>query len=184
MLPFDLRAYQLCLDFFLFCRLCHEGQVPKEIGGRPSFMLHPIGTLLLMMRLFLLVSKRLEFWGDDIGPTNKIPMETCSRRWHSIETISASSKSRTISSGASSRRMLAIGKRTSRGETPAEELLFDIEVDFSGDDMVKPNLGTWRRSLRLRFSPRQAGVNAYTKGMDDVIRDTHLQRRLKDHPFA
>ena len=80
--------------------------------------------------------------------------------------------------------MLAIGKRTSGGETPVEELLFDIEVDFFGDDMVEPNLGARRRSLRPRFSPRQVGVDAYTRAMDGVIRDTHLQCRLKDHPFV
>ena len=54
-------TYHLCMNFWFFCRLCLKRRVPEETGGRPLFMLHPMGTLLLMMRLFLLVSMRLEF---------------------------------------------------------------------------------------------------------------------------
>ena len=99
-LPFDLWVYQLCLNFLLFCRLCHEGRDPEEIEGRPSSMLHPMGTLLLMMRLLLLGSGQLEFcraifdsWANDHRPIGDIPMETRSRRQCSVEIASVSSKS-------------------------------------------------------------------------------------------
>ena len=80
--------------------------------------------------------------------------------------------------------MLATGRGTSRGETPAEDLLFDIEADLFGEEEIYPDLGAWRRSLRLRFPPCQARANAYTGAVDNNIRDTHLQLRLQGHPFA
>ena len=94
--------------------------------------------------------------------------------------ISVSSKSRTISSGASSWRRPARRRGAFRGETPAEDLLSNIEADFSGEEEIYP--GAQRHGLRLRFLPRQAKANAYADAIDDGVRDTHLQRKLKDHP--
>ena len=88
--------------------------------------------------------------GDDIRPIGRIPMETRSRRQRSTETVSASSKSRTIYNGDSSRRVLATGRETFGGEMLAEDLLFDIEVDLFGDDMVGPDSSARRRRLRPR----------------------------------
>ena len=61
---------------------------------------------------------------DNIRPTNEIPLETRSKRWHSTETVSTSSESCTISSGASSWRVLATRKGTFGGETPTKDLFF------------------------------------------------------------
>ena len=80
------------------------------------------------------------------------------------------------------RRRPAIGIRASKGETPTEDLLFNIEVNLSTEEKDYP--GARRRGLRWRFLPRQAGADAYTGAVDDDIRDTHLQCRLKDHPSA
>ena len=44
-----------------------------------------------------------DYRGDDIRPTGGIPMKTKFRKRRSVETVSVSSKSRTISSRASSR---------------------------------------------------------------------------------
>ena len=79
-------------------------------------------------------------------------METQSRRRHSVETASVSSKSRTISSRASSRHKLATGRGAFGGVTRAEDLLIDIEANFS-EDKVHMDLGAQRRSLRPRFLP-------------------------------
>lgn len=53
------------LGFLAVCRLCYEGRVPKETRGRPLFMLHPMGTLLLMMRLLtplgIMIPNRVSF---------------------------------------------------------------------------------------------------------------------------
>ena len=68
----------------------------------------------------------------------------------------------------------------SRVETPAEDLLFDIEFDLFGEELI--NLSARRCGLRSRFPPRQAWANACTRAVDDNIRDTHLQRGLKDYP--
>ena len=61
-LPFVSWAYHLCLNFWLFCRLCLTGLVLGEIKGRPLFMLHPMGLTLLMMRPLLLASRQLRFY--------------------------------------------------------------------------------------------------------------------------
>ena len=79
-------------------------------------------------------------------------METRSKRRHSVETASVFSKSHTISSRASSRHKLATGRGASDGVTQAEDLLIDIEADFS-EDKVHMDLGAQRRSLRPRFLP-------------------------------
>ena len=79
-------------------------------------------------------------------------MKTRSRRRHLDETVSVSSKSRTISNWASSRCTLAIVRGNFRGEMPAEDLLFDIEANFVGVEEIY--LGTRRCGLRLRFLPR------------------------------
>lgn len=65
-------------------------------------------------------------------------METRSRKRHSVEIVSVSSKSRIISSGASSRRRLDIGRGTFGGKTPAEDLVFDVKVDFSKEEEIYP----------------------------------------------
>ena len=67
--------------------------------------------------------------------------------------------------------------------TRAEDLLINIEVDFSEDE-VHPDLGARRCSLRPRFPPHHAGANAHTGAVDRGIRDTHLQHGLKNHPSA
>ena len=43
-----------------------------------------------------------------------------------------------------------MGRETSGGETLAEDLLFYIEADLFGDDMVEPDSSAWRRRLRPR----------------------------------
>ena len=62
-------------------------------------------------------------------------METQSRRWRSVEMASISIESRTVSSGASSQRRPATGRGASKGVMRAEDLLIDIEVNFSGDEV-------------------------------------------------
>ena len=52
---------------------------------------------------------------DDLRLVGGIPTKTQSRRWRSIEMASISTKSRTVSSGASSQHMPAVGRRASRG---------------------------------------------------------------------
>ena len=121
--------------------------------------------------------------GNDFGPTGNIPIETQSRRRHSFETASISSKSRTISSGASSWCKSAAKRWASRGVMRAEDLHINIEVNFSEDE-VHPDLGARRRSLRPRFPPHPAEANAHTGAVDKGIRDTHLQHGLKNHPSA
>ena len=64
--------------------------------------------------------------------------------------------------------------------TLAEDLLIDIKVDFSRDE-IHPDLGAQRCSLRPSFPPCQAEADACTRALDKGIRDTHLQRGLKDH---
>ena len=139
-------------------------------------------TLLLMMRLLRLVSRRLEFCRATLTVevmTVGLP-ETRFKRRCSVETVSVSSKYRTISNGASSWHRPAIGRRASRGETPAKDLFFDIETNLFGEEEVYT--GTRRRGLRSRFPPLQARADAHTKAVDNIIRDIHLQRGLKDHP--
>ena len=109
-------------------------------------------------------------------------LETRSKRRRLVETVSVSSKSRTISSGASLWHRPAIGRGASRGETPAKDLFFYIETNLSGEEEIY--IGTRRRGLRPRFPPLQARADAHTKAVDNIIRDTHLQRGLKDHPSA
>ena len=94
--------------------------------------------------------------GNDFRPIGSIPMESRSRRRHSIETASISSESRTISSGASSWCKPAAKRWASGGVIRAEDLLINIEVDFSEDE-VHPDLGARRRSLRPKFPPHQVG---------------------------
>jgi len=64
--------------------------------------------------------------GDDSRPVDGIPMKARSRRRRSVEMASVSSKSRTISSRASSRHGPAIGRRACEGVMRAEHLLIDI----------------------------------------------------------
>ena len=111
--------------------------------------------------------------GDDPRPTGGIPMETRSRRRCSIETASVSFESRTISNRASSRCRSTTGRWASGGEMRAKDLLIDIEADFFWEK-VYPDLGARRRSLRLRFPPHQAEVDACTGAIDRGIKDTHL----------
>ena len=119
----------------------------------------------------------------DSRPAGSFPMETRSRGRRLVKMASVSSESRTISSEASSRHGPATGKRASRGVMRAKDLLIDIKADFFGDEVL-PNLGTRRHKLRPRFPPRQAGAYAHTGDINGGIKDTHLQRRLKDHPSA
>ena len=42
-----------------------------------------------------------------------------------------------------------------------EDLLIDIDVDFSRDKVL-PDLGVRRRSFRSRFPPCHAGADAHT----------------------
>ena len=89
------------------------------------------------------------------------------------ETASISSESHTISSRASSQCRLAIGRGASRGATRVEDLFIDIDADFSRNEVLL-DLGIWRRSLRLRFSPCLAGPDARTRAVANGIKDTHL----------
>ena len=116
-------------------------------------------------------------------PTSNIPMETRSRRQHSFETASISSESRTISSGASSWCRPVAKRWASRGVTRTEDLLINIEVDFSEDE-VHLDLGARRRSLRPRFPSYQARADARAGVVDGSIKDTHIQCGLKDHSFV
>ena len=50
--------------------------------------------------------------------------------------------------------MSAIGRGTSRGKTPAEDLIFDIEADLSEGEEIDLDLRAQRCNLRLRFPPR------------------------------
>ena len=60
-------------------------------------------------------------------------MEILSKRRRLVEMASISSKSHTVSSRASSWRRSAIGRWAFGGVTRAEDLLIDIEADFSRD---------------------------------------------------
>ena len=55
-------------------------------------------------------------------------------------------------------------------------------VDFSGEEEIYP--GARMCGLRLRFLPCQAGADACIGAVEGSIRDTYLQRGLKDHPFV
>lgn len=66
----------------------------------------------------------------------------------------------------------ATGRRTSRGETLAEDLIFDIKVDLFGEEEVYSS--AWRCGLRPRFPPCRARADAHTGVVDGSIRDTHL----------
>lgn len=111
--------------------------------------------------------------GNDTGPAGGISIEICFRRSLSVETISVSFESYTVSSRASSWHRSAKGRRASRGETRVEDLLIDIDVDFFEDE-VHVDLGTLRCSLRPRFPPLQAMADARTGTVDRGIKDTHL----------
>ena len=56
-------------------------------------------------------------------------------RQRSVKTANVSFESYTISSGASSWRRLARGRGASGGEMRAEDLLIDIDADFSRDEV-------------------------------------------------
>lgn len=73
--------------------------------------------------------------GDDTRLTGGITMETQSKRWHSVKTVNVSFESHPISSGASLRRP-ATGREASKGKTPAEDFLFDIKADLSGEEEI------------------------------------------------
>ena len=60
-LPFNFWAYQLYLNFLLFCRSCLGDLVPRETRGRPPCMPHPTGTILLTMITLQLASEWLKF---------------------------------------------------------------------------------------------------------------------------
>ena len=121
--------------------------------------------------------------GEDTGPTGGISMETQSRRRHSVETASVSSKSCTISNWASSQCMPVTAKGASRGETRAKDLFIDIEANFSRDEVFL-DLSTQRCNLRPSFLPCQAGADASIGAINGGIRNTHRQQVLKDHLFA
>ena len=64
-LPFNLWAYHLCQNFLLYCKSCLEELALGGTWGRPSCMLCPKGTLLLMMRLLtplgMMIPSRVSF---------------------------------------------------------------------------------------------------------------------------
>ena len=95
-----------------------------------------------------------------------------------METVIASFESRTISTAS------WLWKGVLEWSDDVEDLIFDLESDVSSEEEINPDLGPRRCNLRLRFQPHLVGVNAYTGSVDDSIRDTHLQRRLKGDPFA
>ena len=61
------------------------------------------------------LQSHFNYRGDDPKPIGSIPIETRSRWRYSIETVSVSSESHTISSGAFSQCRLAAGRGASRG---------------------------------------------------------------------
>ena len=66
---------------------------------------------------------------------------------------SVSSESCTLSSKASSQRKTTRGRGAYGGVTRAEDLFFDIDANFSGDEVLL-DLGAQRHSLRPRFPPQ------------------------------
>ena len=89
---------------------------------------------------------------EDIGLTGGISIETHSRRRRSVEMANVSFESHIVSGRSSSRCRPARGRGASGGEMRAEDLVIDIKVDFSRDE-VHLDLGAWRCSLRPRFPP-------------------------------
>ena len=65
----------------------------------------------------------------------------------------------------------------------AKVFVIDIDANFSGGEL-HAEFGTRRRSLWPRFPPHLARIDARTRAVDRGIRDTHIQSRLKDHPFV
>ena len=114
--------------------------------------------------------------GDDIRPIDDILMETQSRRRRSAEAVSASLESCIISSGASSWCVPTTGRGTSRGEMLVGDLLFDIKADMSSEEEIHPG--------KVKIFAMSSWDDAYKGAVDDSIKDTHLQRGLKRHPFA
>lgn len=144
----------------------------KETEGTPPFTLRPMRTLndetaSTHERADLVLQSHFNYRGDDTWLVGGISMETRSKR------ASVSFESNIISNGASSWRRPATERGASRGVTRVEDLLIDIEADFSGDE-VHPDLGARRHSLRPRFPPRQAGADACIGALDKGIKDTHL----------
>ena len=97
-------------------------------------------TALVSEQAARVLQSHFDCEGDDTRPIGGIPIETRSRRQCSVETVSVSSESCTISNGASSCRRLAIGKGVFGEETPVEDLLFDIEADFSREKEIYPGV--------------------------------------------
>ena len=66
-----------------------------------------------------------------------------------------------------------------------DELMFDLDADLEADDMAGQGTGTLRHHNRKsRFPPCLAGVEAYTREIDNSIDYIHLQHDLKRHPFT
>ena len=122
--------------------------------------------------------------GDDIRPTSGIPIETQSKRQRSVEIVSASSNSYTISIGTFSQRTSVMKRRGLSGATMVEDLIFDLEANLSRKEEINPDSGPRRRSLRSIFPPHQVEADAYASVVDDSIKDTHLHGGLKGHPSA
>ena len=73
--------------------------------------------------------------------------------------------------------------RLKRREMRVEDFLIDKDDEFPEPEVLLM-FGTWRHSLRPRFTPYQARADAHTRVVHRGIQNTHLQQGLKDHPFA
>ena len=103
----------------------------------------------------------------------------------SLEMTSVSSQSCTGSGRGSSQFPWTKKGGGLRGDELGDELMIDLDADLEADDAVRPSSRALRRSnCRLRFPPRQVGLEAYSGEIDDSIKDTHLQHDLKKHPLA
>ena len=140
-------------------------------------------TTLTSEQAARILQSHFDCGGGDPRSTNGIPMETRSRRRCSVEIAGALSKSRTVSSRTTSQCRLVRGKGAFRGEVRDDDILIDIDEVFARPKVLS-KFGAWRHSLRLRFPPHQAEVDACTQTIDRGIQDTHLQHGLKDHSSA
>ena len=132
-------------------------------------MLRPIGTLLLTMRLFLLVSRQFGNCRAILTVRVMIAGPPVVYLWRPDPRHSVQSRQLVP---LLSFALFLVGLPHSvcclQEEGHLEERrqqrisFFDIESDLSRDEVV-PDLGAWRHNLRPRFAPLQAEANAYTR---------------------
>ena len=137
------------------------------------------------MQVVQSLQRRFDRKGDDIAPHGGIHIAHHTRCRCSAETASASSQSHTSSRGDSSQFPWTKEGGDPGGMELEDELMFDLDADLEANDMVGQGTGTLRHhSRKLRFPPCLAGVEAYTREIDNSIDYIHLQHDLKRHPFT